>query len=553
MNKGGEKIRKIITKKILIPTLLILLFLIISTASAATHNIDNSTNLNDFITDNAANNDIINLDTGIYDYSHINNTEGININKNLTIIGKGADKTIIDAQEQGRIFSLTSGNTLTLINITLNNGNIYGNGGAIYSEGTLKITNCTFTNNIAAIGGAIWNSGDNMNVNDSTFTNNYGYFYGGAISNSGDNINVNNSTFTNNYGYFYGGAISNSGDNMNVNDSIFTNNTSNIGGAIRNNYCNGMIITSCDFINNTNTMSNLDATCVINYNRFLNNTGYDINNEGSSVIDVDFNWWGSNNPDISKIIGAIINNYYVMNIALIGSNWSVGDNLLVSYNFVLNGTNDTVGAELLPYFNTVFYLNSIEINVIDARISQIIQILLKSANPNTNITAVTDNQIETLLINVNKGETILTVENITTETNKTINLTAKLADKNGNPLIGKTINFFINGKYIGNATTNNEGIAVLSYTPINTGDYTITASFDGDNDYLNSTNDSSLTVTTQPTPTPKPTPNPVPNNDTNNTNNNPVASATMKKTGLTINLVLIVLLSLIELVYYRKK
>ena len=79
------------------------------------------------------------------------------VSKNLTFIGAGADKTIIDAQKQGRIFNINGDNTITLINLTLTNG-YSDNGGAIYTyHGDVIVSDgVSFVNNSAdRYGGAI--------------------------------------------------------------------------------------------------------------------------------------------------------------------------------------------------------------------------------------------------------------------------------------------------------------------------------------------------------------------------------------------------------------
>lgn len=219
--KGGEKIKKV-NKNILITTLIFTLFLItISSASATEHNITNSTTggLNNTVANIANNGDTINLEEGIY----TNNVTNIIINKNLTIQGKNPQTTIIDAQQLGRIFNITAGNTLTIINITLINGNAT-NGGGIYNSGILTMTNCILTNNNGSLGGAIYNNNSAMNVEKSNFINNAASSDGGAIFNiNGSNAIISNSNFTNNTSRF-GGAIYNAGSNMRINTSIFTNN-----------------------------------------------------------------------------------------------------------------------------------------------------------------------------------------------------------------------------------------------------------------------------------------------------------------------------------------
>lgn len=82
--------------KILFITIILTMFLItISATSAAEHNITNSTDggLNRIVT-NANSEDTINLAEGIYN----NNVTNITIDKNITLIGKNPETTIIDAE-----------------------------------------------------------------------------------------------------------------------------------------------------------------------------------------------------------------------------------------------------------------------------------------------------------------------------------------------------------------------------------------------------------------------------------------------------------------------
>jgi len=151
---------------------------------------------------NAINGETITLATG--QYSGVNNT-GITINKNLTIVGKGAPSSvIIDGQKKARIFAIANNVDITFINITFANGKDSERGGAVYNNYTnSKITfiNCTFVNNTASIqGGAIFNSRGSCTVKNSVFNNNIVGHSAGAIYNGyGGNCTIINSIFTNNY------------------------------------------------------------------------------------------------------------------------------------------------------------------------------------------------------------------------------------------------------------------------------------------------------------------------------------------------------------------
>ena len=82
------------------------------------------------------------------DYARVDGDNDIQINKNFTVDGKG--KYTIDARKLGGIFNVTAGNTLTLKNLTLINGNATEAGGAILNiNGEILVYDCKFINNTA--------------------------------------------------------------------------------------------------------------------------------------------------------------------------------------------------------------------------------------------------------------------------------------------------------------------------------------------------------------------------------------------------------------------
>ncbi len=79
-------------------------------------------------------------------------------------------------------------------------------------------------------------------------------------------------------------------------------------------------------------------------------------------------------------------------------------------------------------------------------------------------------------------------------------LTAKLTDKDGNPLSGKTITFRVNGYKIGTAITDSNGIATINYIITHlSGIYGITATFEGDENYTSTNSRGNLVVNQSPT------------------------------------------------------
>ncbi len=254
----------------------------------------------------------------------------ITINHDVTIIGTG-DRYVLsagnttrmfiiaggdvtfnnlsfDGEAKAQIMSISAGAEVSLNNITMQNGYAF-NGGAIFNNGILNITNALFDGNASnGGGGAIYtsaNSSSLLSLTDVTFTNNhaedggaiyhvdgsmsldgaivfegntctgYGgamYFgvnatvtiestaqlsfisneageYGGAIVNF-TILSINNAEFTGNKAGIDGGAIYNSRV-LSVSNSTFDNNTasSGNGGAIYTK--TGLTVTESSFSNNT--------------------------------------------------------------------------------------------------------------------------------------------------------------------------------------------------------------------------------------------------------------------------------------------------------------
>src|SRR5262245_1131968 len=76
---------------------------------------------------------------------------------NVTISGPGAAQLTISGNHSVGVLSVPSA-ALSLDHLTVANGSAYA-GGAISSQGSLRISNTTFTGNSASYGGAISNQG----------------------------------------------------------------------------------------------------------------------------------------------------------------------------------------------------------------------------------------------------------------------------------------------------------------------------------------------------------------------------------------------------------
>ena len=180
-------------------------------------------------------------DIAMTDDEAANFKDGVAINKNIRIDGKGHT---ISAEDLGRIFSIGEGFTVTLTNATLINGKA-DKGGAIYNDGSLTLSDVKLSDNAAdSYGGAVFNNGE-LVVSDSVFDSNdivnrgsASVDYGGAaIYNWYDGVlTVSGSNFTNNIKNYKNGdclvgAITTIGD-ATISDSCFVNNAGRWGGAI---------------------------------------------------------------------------------------------------------------------------------------------------------------------------------------------------------------------------------------------------------------------------------------------------------------------------------
>ena len=106
-------------------------------------------------------------------------------------------------------------------------------------------------------------------------------------------------------------------------------------------------------------------------------------------------------------------------------------------------------------------------------------------NSNTATTNITVKKINTKID--------LKVSNTTPINNTPINITVTLTDTNGNKLTNQNITLNVSDKTF-NIKTNSNGIATQTYTPTTLGKQTITATYTGTSQYINSTATTSITV-----------------------------------------------------------
>ncbi|MBC8447965.1 MAG: right-handed parallel beta-helix repeat-containing protein [Chloroflexi bacterium] len=190
--------------------------------------------------------DTITLPAGTYTLTIAGATEDANatgdldILSDLTINGDDTDTTIIDAQGLDRVLHVHSGQTVSVNNVTMTEGQAPSpddGGGIENSGGTVTLNNSTIISNTAAwCGGGIYNKGT-VTLNNSTISSNHANGGGGGIHNyPGSTVTLNNSTISNNSADWRGGGIwvTLRGDVTITNSTISDNSTGGNGGGIEN-------------------------------------------------------------------------------------------------------------------------------------------------------------------------------------------------------------------------------------------------------------------------------------------------------------------------------
>ena len=299
---------------------------------------------------NGNTNDTITLDKD-YAYNPFSDsafTEGIVINRPVTINGNGYT---INANGKTRIFQIT-GNDVVLENITFINGHTTSYGGAIRFTSSCTVTNCNFTNNSAQYGGAI-----RLGLG-----------------------NVTNCNFINNTAANYGGALLMA--NGNVSNCNFINNTAENGGAIRFN--GDGAVTNCNFTYNNATIGSAiyfystSATKNVSNSIFLNNRAkaevLDVVKNDNNII---ITFTGQNN-----LLNAIFSRDDAKVTFTNVTYW--GKNGLATISDTISGSNGEVGQNItvIMVVNDILILNTTEVTDENG------QIVLDAVAGNCTITAL---------------------------------------------------------------------------------------------------------------------------------------------------------------------
>ena len=194
----------------------------------------------------------------------------LSIPEDLTITGQG--EVIIDAENQGRIFDVVNGKSLTISNLTLTNGKANEGAAIMLNGGTsvLTATNCAFKENTATnYGAAVSARYSVFNIDDCLFVNNTGKSVIGLESTNS--------------------LASGEGIVSNVTKSIFEDNT----------ITSALIYTSAAALN-------------ANYNIFdesqIGSTPIVAMYSSPNSYDLEYNYWGGNSPVFTDTSLVKVNN-----------------------------------------------------------------------------------------------------------------------------------------------------------------------------------------------------------------------------------------------------
>jgi hypothetical protein len=151
----------------------------------------------------------------------------------------GAQNTAIRRRAAAlfRIFDVAAGGTLTLKDISVQDGRTAGLGGGIQNAGTIVLDQIAFSHNRAGNGGAVSNTaGASARISDSVMDSNATTGVGGgAIINSGS-LTVTGSVMSRNTAPINGGGLNTqtAGTSRLFNDTLTRNTSGGLGGGISN-------------------------------------------------------------------------------------------------------------------------------------------------------------------------------------------------------------------------------------------------------------------------------------------------------------------------------
>ncbi len=382
--------------------------------------------------------------------------------------------------ENGLIQSFMGRNELYANNTFINN-----NGTCLYlTNSKSDIRSNEFINNHAKKASCLMLSETKSNITDNLFKNNSAETYGGSIINiASSQNNITNCVFENNSAGI-GGAIYNIYNNISVNNCSFISNRADEGGALYfsrktdayNMSNNNNTVTNSLFDNNVadtgsalylkNAQMNLSNNALID-NSTKRNLVYACENASYTL---DGNWWSTNNPDFNVLTKGIVpDNWRVMTFANTTPKVNNTVNLKVGLNTLNTGENSNVA---MPY--RLLYLNSTggSFNKNNIKING--QTTLTYTGSDNKPVATIDNQ--QIKLNDRK-EAFINVNDIKT-CNETVNIEITTSID-----LTKDITVKVNDEVIETCKSNGSVNIEYAIENTNSGNYSITVNYPGDDRY----------------------------------------------------------------------
>ncbi len=216
--------------------------------------------------------DTINFDSSLNGQKITLTSGQLNVDKDVTISGLGANNLAVDGSAQSRVFYVNPGKTVTIEGLTVGNGHSDFGGGIYNGDATLTVSNCTVIGNSAtATGGGISNGGftfgsATLTVTNCTLIGNSAYG-GGGISNEGDvgsaTLTVTNCTLIGNSAYGGGGILNAAGfegsSMATISNSTISGNSADYGGGGIDNGGGGNAFAALTITNSTLSGNSADS------------------------------------------------------------------------------------------------------------------------------------------------------------------------------------------------------------------------------------------------------------------------------------------------------
>lgn len=390
---------------------------------------------------------------------------------------------------------LTISNTIFDGNAVGAGYDIYGYGGAIYNKGRMVINNSYFNDsrgNTYSYGGAVYNDGI-MIINNTIITNSYCWeeSKGSAIFNNG-NLTLWNSIIENNtiertdFNYIYGN-IFNSGKLIAV-GNIFRNNTAYY------KQPNSQYFGSPTIYN----VGDLD----LSYNAFIDNVGFngifnDIYLTGGTVVNIDNNWWNTNNnpSELNKVNYDVANSWIVLDLSPKYSSVRINESVDIRVSWKLSN-GGTFDFSKFPIFNVTIIDETVVISQLDNGYVDFVFNNTINGGSYT-IEAVVNSFSTQAIVDVGKTNTFVNVSLNATEISsfESVRADIYLYDENLENLTDK-VTVYLNSKYY--AVDIVEGHGNITFSDLIPNDYTLKVIYEGDNLFSKSNNETNFTVEKMP-------------------------------------------------------